>query len=1272
MKKRLLSYVLAVIMVFCTLNTFVYAATVDYLPGLIEYYQELDNPSSTTNATCSASGATINAGGNVKYDFILPFDAATLDITYKASANTTLTLTTPRNTYSATLASSSTTHQVALTPEHLGVTSMTIASTGAVTISQLKYTKIKEPRDDSSYFDSVVEYTEYQELLKTAVIVSEKSSAIKTKNLTRYINFEDTSETTTIVDGKMYLPIGTFARAFGLYYEDYADLMYAYISGDDFSIYLKAGSSYYETKGITNSFTDVAVYKNGVTYVPVRELAEMIGYTVYYRDGLAVIDNKISANEILNNYDVFEELKAELKAYEPVFNEENPGKVYHVAQTPEASDLAYGTEAAPFATIQKAADVARAGDTVIIHEGVYRESVKVNHDGTAAKPIIFKAAEGEDVTLSAFKTVSGFSSYTNPANNVSMYVADLSDLAFEASLPGAWDVDRNFVLYNNDVLAEGRHPNGKTSTAKTVTRKNEGLDATANPSQTESFTYVVTPDHNPSYPDINNHKLLPTQGDMRIRDVLAKGSLKTYNHTLYSEVDLNQDTADYWKGATYIGRVGMAWNLSAGLVTASKKNEATVSEKCISSIPVGTITYYQAKEAEDYGFLTHHLNTVDKAGEWYIDVDSKKMYVIPPSGANASTMKFEVKERQVLFDMRGRQYVQLHNVNTSGGGITMAECTGCVLNGGTHKYISQLDLSSAHCLQDFSNIYARYDTIKDGYKFGDDGKNFKKTNLLGETGLVTSGHYNAIVNTDIEYSAAGGIDVLGSYNYIDNNYVSKTGYGVSYRSGITYGGGALDEGFPAGGHQIYQNTITGSGRHSMGGGGTDLAPVDIAYNDIGWANTGATDSGVFYFYGTVGGTDLTKSTIHHNMMHDNVTSDIGSTMQTVFYSDGYTTLSDVYDNIFYLSSNDPTYIMEDGFTSYRALEFWHGDNTSIVVQRHWGNVHKIFESPDKVKFDITDYPNGYPFYAGAIRDNQSRFMMNYERHRDTKVFTFANHGLNWGSYKTDDNLVMLPQASSTIRVDNVTLGQSGTRIDIYYSGDFYTKDMTKLPTVSLEFINSSNATVGTVVKPLKNYSDYADVLSHISIYAPTKYKDCTSVRLSTTSRDIGFAKMVLNPIDLAAENAKVDVPLEADKILLGSADYHSNTHPTWSLYTGSSREWFAIDKDRYYAMSNTYTNGARYNNRVISNTCTKVTIDAASNGSHQGNVASIYIGTSEYGEKIAEIDCSSLWTSGEPWSPKTKTVNLYRTLAPGTYNFFVKWSSSKWGATMTGNYIAFH
>ncbi|WP_270165605.1 right-handed parallel beta-helix repeat-containing protein [Paenibacillus sp. SYP-B4298] len=71
---------------------------------------------------------------------------------------------------------------------------------------------------------------------------------------------------------------------------------------------------------------------------------------------------------------------------------------YHVAKT--GSDQALGTKNDPFLTISKAATIAIAGDTVIVHEGTYREWVKPKFKGLSDKRrITYRAATGEKVII---------------------------------------------------------------------------------------------------------------------------------------------------------------------------------------------------------------------------------------------------------------------------------------------------------------------------------------------------------------------------------------------------------------------------------------------------------------------------------------------------------------------------------------------------------------------------------------------------------------------------------------------------------------------------------------------------------------------------------------------------------------------------------------------------------------------------------------------------------------------------------------------------------
>lgn len=71
---------------------------------------------------------------------------------------------------------------------------------------------------------------------------------------------------------------------------------------------------------------------------------------------------------------------------------------YHVGKN--GSDQGQGTKENPFLTINKAASIASAGDTITVHEGVYREWVNPKFKGLSNKRrITYKAAEGEKVVI---------------------------------------------------------------------------------------------------------------------------------------------------------------------------------------------------------------------------------------------------------------------------------------------------------------------------------------------------------------------------------------------------------------------------------------------------------------------------------------------------------------------------------------------------------------------------------------------------------------------------------------------------------------------------------------------------------------------------------------------------------------------------------------------------------------------------------------------------------------------------------------------------------
>ena len=85
---------------------------------------------------------------------------------------------------------------------------------------------------------------------------------------------------------------------------------------------------------------------------------------------------------------------------------------YHVSV--KGNDTQPGTPAAPLRTIQRAAELARPGDIVTVHEGIYRERVNPPRGGTSdAARITYRAASGEKVVITGSEPVGGWTRVTN-------------------------------------------------------------------------------------------------------------------------------------------------------------------------------------------------------------------------------------------------------------------------------------------------------------------------------------------------------------------------------------------------------------------------------------------------------------------------------------------------------------------------------------------------------------------------------------------------------------------------------------------------------------------------------------------------------------------------------------------------------------------------------------------------------------------------------------------------------------------------------------------
>ncbi|MFI5934149.1 right-handed parallel beta-helix repeat-containing protein [Actinoplanes sp. NPDC051494] len=132
--------------------------------------------------------------------------------------------------------------------------------------------------------------------------------------------------------------------------------------------------------------------------------------------------------------------------------------VLHVATT--GSDDADGSAEAPFRTINRAAGEARAGDTVVVHGGEYREWVVPRRGGLSdTRRITYTAADGEHVVIKGSERVAGWVPDGGTVWRVSVPGAVFGDFnPFAEEVTGDWIVYPEGAPHKHlgDVYLNGR------------------------------------------------------------------------------------------------------------------------------------------------------------------------------------------------------------------------------------------------------------------------------------------------------------------------------------------------------------------------------------------------------------------------------------------------------------------------------------------------------------------------------------------------------------------------------------------------------------------------------------------------------------------------------------------------------------------------------------------------------------------------------------------------------------------------------------------------
>ncbi len=884
---------------------------------------------STSNYTTGSIYYTINMDGieaGEEYKFYLPFDAESVAVTFNSETESGAVTDFVFNNETFQYTGNSAFTYSFKNNAFMGDASVRFQSSNNVSIKSITYNKRKKTVAATSSHRSEINLGEYEKAIHTAVIINKNLPVIKVNGAFRYIDYDNASLTPKEIDGKVYLPLKTLGFALGFYTEELENENYALLRNDTYEYVLKNNNLYSQIGGSKYAVVSEKpiVIQEGSIWADAEYFAELIGKTVVIKDEYIFIDYYELANKLAT--DKLSDVEADFSK----FSGQAVNKTtYYVDASTQTSGS--GTEAKPFKTISEAAEVAQPGDTVIIKAGIYHETVIPKNSGTAANPIVYKA-EGQNVVISAIDEVD-VSPTTEIVNGKNLYVYSIANTLGQG---------RNMVFFNSEAKAEGRHPNSHTA----LGREN-------------GFGVSLSP-------------LWPTMGAIDV--------LKDDNNPLTagSNTELNQ-ADDFWNGGTLVSLHGSAWNLGTAKITDSTSGKLTLSE------PTETWWFenYSQTTSEtdiDYAYITNHINTVDMPGEWYWN-DAGKLYIYPYN--NTAPEKLEVKARQVTVDLSDKEYVHFVGINTIGGGMTLDNSTMCVINGGEHKYISHYTYTKDQ----------HYNFIEDYAVGGEDKRNYLNPDgapIKGEMGFYIGGRDNAVVNTKIKYSAAAGLYVTGSFGYFENNMIDECGYMSSYVGGIFIVPNAAkgDITDMRGGHSIYKNTVSKSGRAALlmvaiedewfsQKGLSPYIGCDIAYNKFSDGCIASRDTGVVYVHGVVAGDDRLKTKIHHNVVANNRNQD---GYGILVYFDNYVQQIDCFSNVVYSENKtNKAYInVQNTSGSHATVECWNNSilGASSTADTDKYPMGKYFTSGYDSEANAENFNNFNASNGGysAVKDEQKNYV----------------------------------------------------------------------------------------------------------------------------------------------------------------------------------------------------------------------------------------------------------------------------------------------------------
>lgn len=271
---------------------------------------------------------------------------------------------------------------------------------------------------------------------------------------------------------------------------------------------------------------------------------------------------------------------------------------------------------------------------------------------------------------------------------------------------------------------------------------------------------------------------------------------------------------DAWKGARLWCAGGSAWICWSSTVTAYDAKSHTLTFKEARE------SWYTPRKGNLFA-LRGVRSALHAPGQWFYDLTTKKMLLIPPDGTDIRTLVVEAKRRNDAIDLSGRSHIRIRGIGFRAGGI-------------------RTDKQSSHIvLERLRGRYVSHSNVKD---------------VSGSSGVLIFGNDILLLSCDIGYSSSSVVNVRGNDNRVINCYIHHGGYGGLWRGTVSLSGRRI---------VFSHNTVRHAGRDLVNTHG--LMESLVQYNDVSEAGWLTKDLGMFYGHNT----DFANTEFRYNLVHDN-------------------------------------------------------------------------------------------------------------------------------------------------------------------------------------------------------------------------------------------------------------------------------------------------------------------------------------------------------------------------------------------------------------------